>query len=675
MKILITDPNAKFFFDEKIRNERTYLGAEDGYNILKAIANNHPENTYYVVQDTENYKELKEQKVFDKIFPYKNVVFYTDELLERYPDVKGRLTKNHRLLNNVKKIVDMNDKLAKEIDAIVCLTVPSEGNITCLSRHKDGSLFTDDDEWNMAFYADYFIHNHPNVPLLAFHVDERFVYQYGKVERTSRVPDLIMGFEDRKIKINTPKYEYPNGMTSKETVDREVQSIYGSNDHISLLNFNVPSHPEWKLGDKENFNKKEKSAYPVKLFYNQLRFGYTEDPDSPFAFVDRLKTFKDFGIFDEFNKDQMQLFTNVPYNDPDIVDAYPDYFNQSLPKNEMIDELAKQKYCLIISNSKKTSMSQKVWECLSIGVIPFMLHMEGVSEYGSNHYINEIWDLVPEFTVVHSAKEMKEKIDYLESHPEDKQKVIDRLMANWNDGFVDGKVVSDAIIENTKKVIKNPVNAFKPFSKKIRRVYIDGPKLSGKTTEINKDIKKHNYKDNEYLIVHSNMKAPNDYLYFSDLLDMNFDRKNTVFDNESVDINDIKYENLKAVYYDRGCISEYVYGEIWEMINLGIIISDQFKLGTLDIDLLKHANIDVNDIKDLCSKDGIEVIVKYILLDKQIDKIVKRTKHERSEKRLNKYELDTLVASNRAFKTMNRLFEVKNFKNYQGIAWKERLED
>lgn len=669
MKILITDPNAKIFFDEKTRNERTYLGAEDGYNLIKALANNHPENTYYIMQDTENYKELKERNIFDKIFPYKNVVFYTDELLEEYPDAKGRLTKNHRLLNSVKKVVDLNDKLAKELDAILCLTVPGEGNITCFNKMKDGTYFTNDDEWHMAFYADYFIHNHPDIPLLAFHVDERFVYQYGKVTRTSRIPDLIMGFQNRKIKVEVPKYEYPNGMTSDETKVREVQSIYGSNDHISLLNFNVPEHQDWKLGDKENFKKKEKNAYPIKIFYNQLRCGYTEDKESPFAFVDRLQTFKDFGLFDTFNEKELQMFTNMKYNDQNIINKYPDYFNQSLPKNKMINELAKQKYCLIIGNSKKTAMSQKVWECLSIGVIPFMLNMDGISEYGSNEYVTQIWDLVPELTVVHSAEEMKERIDYLESHPDDKQKVIDRLMANWDEGFVTGKTVSDAMIDNLKKVIKHPVNSFKPFTQKIRRVYIDGPKLSGKTSYIKDDIKANHYQDDEYLVIHSNMKAPNDYLYFSDLLDMNFGR-DAVFDNQDVDFNHIKYEKLKAIYFDRGCISEYIYGEIWEMINLGILKSDSFKLGTLDLNLIKHANIDIDDIKRLMNTKDLVLVIKYFLIDLQIDKAIKM--NDRSKERLTDYEIDTLKPSNNAFKVMNRLFSTKRINDrYYGIKWKQ----
>lgn len=674
---VICDPNLKFYFDEDIRRKKTYLGWEDGYNLLLATANNHPEHDFYVLQNTESYAKLKSEGYFDDLFPNKNVKFVTDDLINsKYPGALNSVVdENGRILNDVKKVVDEQDLISDKIDGIICLTVPSEGNIPSFSRLEDGTYFSDTNEWARSFYADYFIRNHPEIPMVAFHVDERFVYQNKKINRTARIPDLILGFLDREHVVETPVYEYPNGMVSKETVTRKVKSIFGNNDHISLLNFKPTNHPDWKLGSIDNFFKKEKSTYPIELFYNQLRCNYTDDADSDYAFVDRLATFTRFGVFDQFSPEQLQLYTNIKYNDQDIVNSHKEYFNESLPKDEMIEHLADSKYCLIIGNSKKTPMSQKVWECLSIGVIPFFLQIEGVSEYGSEHYMTELYDFMPELLVVHNAEEMKERMEQLENDQDYKLRVVKRLMANWDEGFSTGKVVSDAILNGMAEAIKNPVNSFQSHKSRIKVHVVEGPKMSGKDAWIKKDVEDHGYKKDEYLIVHSDMKAPNDYKYFSDQLDLNFG-PDTRFDHipEGWSWKDISFEKIKAVYFSRNFVSEYVYGNYWFTVNLGLIGSKRFPLGSLDLSLLKYANLKVSDLK-LLSRKGETIVLRYFLHDALIRQSIEKAMKERKGERYSDYEKESILASNRAFKTMNRFFIAlsKDFDiDYIESPWKER---
>lgn len=224
-----------------------------------------------------------------------------------------------------------------------------------------------------------------------------------------------------------------------------------------------------------------------------------------------------------------------------------------------------------------------------------------------------------------------------------------------------------------QQIIANPINISRPIRKKVRTVVLEGPKLSGKDTFIREDIVKHNYKEDEYIICHSNPQAKNDYKYFSDQFDLIFDEE-TRFDYLPKGVKtykDIDFNKIKAVYHSRNFLSEFIYGSIEFNIMLGLFKTDEYPLGSINIDKLRYARIDVSEVKLLAQKD-IELIICYFKHDKYLDYAIELGKLNRSKERLTQYEQEVLKQSNYAFKTMNRLISIKNLnKNFKAISWKK----
>ena len=237
----------------------------------------------------------------------------------------------------------------------------------------------------------------------------------------------------------------------------------------------------------------------------------------------------------------------------------------------------------------------------------------------------------------------------------------------------DIKIVNESsyrgIMRTIKWVYNNPINAFIPYQKKIKINYYEGPKASGKTTLINEDIKKNNYQDDEYLIVHSTPKAPNDYIYFSNQLDLCFDNNYTPLDKgPQGDIYSINWDKIKAVYIDRGILSEYVYGQMIENLIAGFQENSVKPYGSISIQYLKHCNVTPEDIKLLYSKNNVNLFIKYFA-NKEVEKeAIKRALSERDESRLTQYEKEFIHPSNLGFKSMIRL--LKNNKRVIGSEWK-----
>lgn len=214
-------------------------------------------------------------------------------------------------------------------------------------------------------------------------------------------------------------------------------------------------------------------------------------------------------------------------------------------------------------------------------------------------------------------------------------------------------------------------NSFEPFRKKIKVKYYEGPKASGKTTLINNDIKENNYSDDEYLILHSNVEAPNDYKYFSDQLDFNFDRKHSKFDHNTYDsVNNIDWNKIKVVYIDRGILSEYVYGQMVENIIAGFQESEVKPFGSIDIKYLKHCNLLVNDMILLFNKNDITLNIKYFNNNKTEKEALESAINERKASRLTQYEQDLLHPSNLAFQAMIRLLRCNINNKLNAIEYK-----
>lgn len=437
-----------------------YLGAINS-RLCREIIRSRPEHKFYFLTLIEDYYYKKYHKIFNIDYPNNNAIFSLNELLDKYPGAKDHYYKNKRILNDTKKIIDEMNNLADDLDAIICFGLSSNTGVAFYSRDNNGKYVDRNELEYNSFFANYFLINNPDIPLIAIEKNINRIntnYKY-----LTRVPDdiFVMNNKDNKkyITFNTYDKQLPDGRTSKDKKNKQVK--------INELN-----------SSKDAYN---------------------------------------------------EIFKSISY------------------------------------------------------------------------FINN----------------------------------------------------------------KDEGNSFIPFRKKIKVNYYEGPKASGKTTLINKDIEDNNYKDNEYLILHSNVEAPNDYKYFSDQLDFNFDRKHSKFDhNYYKSINEINWDNIKAVYIDRGILSEYVYGQMVENIIAGFQESKVKPFGSIDIKYLKHCNLLVNDIILLFNKNSIALNIKYFDNNKTEKEALKSAINERKASRLTQYEQELLHPSNLAFQAMIKLLKCNMNNNH-----------
>ena len=109
----------------------------------------------------------------------------------------------------------------------------------------------------------------------------------------------------------------------------------------------------------------------------------------------------------------------------------------------ILDEVKATKYTLIIPIKNKW-VTSKFWKMAQFGILPFM-H----PTYDTQKHIK-----CPDFLRVSSPEEFKQRIDYLEEHPEKYKILLNELYLMLKDEYYDGRYINNVIMSNVYKLIK-----------------------------------------------------------------------------------------------------------------------------------------------------------------------------------------------------------------------------
>jgi len=140
-----------------------------------------------------------------------------------------------------------------------------------------------------------------------------------------------------------------------------------------------------------------------------------------------LRNFKDVEVYGDWSKEW--------------VDKYPDNFKGPKKFIELEPMLKSVKYTFIIPIAPGW-VTSKFWEMLHFGIVPF-LH----PDYDAQHHLP-----TPKILRVSSPKELKDRIELLESHPDAYQKLLTHLNGLLLDSYYDGTYMNEVINRNLKEI-------------------------------------------------------------------------------------------------------------------------------------------------------------------------------------------------------------------------------
>lgn len=109
---------------------------------------------------------------------------------------------------------------------------------------------------------------------------------------------------------------------------------------------------------------------------------------------------------------------------------------------DIIEEVKRTKYTLVVS-IKPGFVTCKPWEMINFGIIPF-LH----PTYDTKNLLG-----LPEFLYVKNVNDFKEKIEYLESHPEDYKKLRQDLQNMLKEEYYNGSFMNKIIMQEAYDMI------------------------------------------------------------------------------------------------------------------------------------------------------------------------------------------------------------------------------
>lgn len=409
---------------EKTRNEQAFDSRAEPFLLLQLLSNHNPQNNYYVV-DYVGYlnKYTKEQYIKD--FPNQNVYFPVNPYVERIKAL-GPLKDNFqctKMSKEAKEILDeMVDYLMNEIKleyGISFYTFNKQG-IPGISRKltKPEELAKLRISDARSKYGVYFL-NKSKLPYLTYLVDMRYI---KKSTTLTTAPKVIAGFKNGIETITMIEDTTFEAYKNHVFIDHNIPIRYVYTDTLLTVGM---------LKDIDNKIPKEKDINLI-TFYNQQNLG-----------IDRTQFLVDFGLFKEFNQEELKVYANLKrYNKvPEDYNINGHKTQLTVPYKEMIELMKRSKYTLIIPNDIITNTSSKPWENMFTGTIPFMADTN-TARFGNKEW-REMHKL-PDFFFVKDAKELKEKINILENNKE-LYNYYRQYMKNTIDNILTGKPLVNAI--------------------------------------------------------------------------------------------------------------------------------------------------------------------------------------------------------------------------------------
>ena len=127
----------------------------------------------------------------------------------------------------------------------------------------------------------------------------------------------------------------------------------------------------------------------------------------------------------------------------EFIDAYPGVFEEKSIKS-VEPEFWATKYTMIppFKENMTNFVTQKFWKMIYYGIVPF---------FHPAYDTDKLFD-VPDILRVKSAKEMWERIDYLEANPEEYKKLLDHLYGMLKDEYFTGEFITNIITNSVNKI-------------------------------------------------------------------------------------------------------------------------------------------------------------------------------------------------------------------------------
>ena len=391
--------SARVVFDINKRDREAFGGKKEPFLLLKLLANNNPENTYFLF-DFVNISTLKKYKEsqFEKDFKYKNVRFIVNELYEEsfWKKVKPNEARgitpeitDSQIANfgNHKKIKfaeeELIQKFKENIDYGICFSFPP--NLLPAGSIRNGKKIKVPIASNVQQYTLQAI-QHLNFSWVVYSVDMRYI---GTKLKVANLPKAIFCFETKEWPINNQK----------------IPMEYGGSD-LLLVSSNEG------LVSRESIKVEEK----IKRINSYTNF---------------TKGFDRFSHVKEFVLDQFEGSVNYGNLEEENEQLQP-----MLIRSEMSKNMALDRYNYITPSSDFTLTSAKPWECLYHKVIPFMHQSFGSSEWRKFHN----W---PEFLFVSTPEELKHKVEILNSSEEKYLRLLRFTQNILKDSYLNGELISD----------------------------------------------------------------------------------------------------------------------------------------------------------------------------------------------------------------------------------------
>jgi len=389
--------------------------------LFTTLAALNPDINFYIIGKSDFLKLTLERR--KEIFPNENVF----DCWEGSVKPKGiRLAKDIPFEYHSNPLNWLNDH---DIELDTCLLFngqTAQVNITNkIEKARDTEIAST--LIQMAFYCGPMLHllNETNVPLVLVSEDPRHIVISGRdlFNREKVVLSQINGLYKRK---HIQSYE-----KQKPVVYTDINVKYADTEKIFLV------------GETKRDTSNLEKTNLISLYMNG--HGLHSDK-SRWPFV------KEY-IIDQFDDGMVYGKWNLPKYVPE---EYHNRF-EATRMGDMMDKVLATKYTLVVS-IMPGFVTCKPWEMINFGIVPFFHesydpnNLLGFSNditepYYSIKYNNEPVS-VYEFLNVGSGAEMKHKIEFLESNPDEYDKIRNVLSSMLKDNYYDGSHINNVMMSH-----------------------------------------------------------------------------------------------------------------------------------------------------------------------------------------------------------------------------------
>lgn len=370
------------------------------------LAKKNPQNTYYIIGQSDWRRMPPEFKA-----QYPNVV----DIWEHYDKQKWPREPSDSKLNPVCCFVYEYLQEAKiNLDYALIMSGPLSGaNTSGQMKHWDDGLFYTPLQifQNYAGPIIYYL-NKTSLPWLCISCDIRY-FPLKARDLFNRPKTNISQYNKSEERWHIKSYE--------EVLEKVTETEHAEYTGLETL----------CLIGKKRFDVEEvlkEKSVKMALLSNG---SYASEKNSR---EDIIKRF----ILDEFPEEDIPIYGDWP---EEWTKKYSK-FKGKLSYHDIESTFRKVKYTFI-SPGMAHWVTPKFWEMLNCGCIPFLSPV-----YDDQHSLP-----CPEFLRVNTPKELRERIDYLERHPDVYTKLLEKMRSYLLDSYFNGDYISEMIQSKVEKYV------------------------------------------------------------------------------------------------------------------------------------------------------------------------------------------------------------------------------